>query len=48
MNKEKIFNKYLSITEPSYIKSISRDDDFDICDKCNMEMSIIYNEGIML
>ena len=48
MSKNKILTKYLNYTESEFINhSIDFDSDYDICNECNVEMSIIHSDGVI-
>ena len=51
INKEKLLNKYINITESKNILYISDDEDdkkFDICTKCNIEKILIQSTGLLI
>ena len=52
INKEKLLNKYINITESKNITYISDNDEdnekFDICKKCNIEKILIQSTGLLV
>jgi len=48
MSKKKILNNYLSKTDSNYVgNSINNDYNYDICNNCNIEMSVIHSDGVI-
>ena len=51
INKEKLLNKYINITESKnilYISDDEHDEKFDICTKCNIEKILIQSTGLLI
>ena len=49
INREKLLNKYLNITENNHIPSISDDEEnIDYCKKCHCEKILIQATGVMV
>ena len=49
INKEKLLNKYLNITENNFVPNYDDDDEnIDYCIQCNTEKILIQSTGIMV
>ena len=49
MSQQNILNKYLQYTDSDYIvNSYDIDPNYDICSDCNIEMSVIHSDGVII
>ena len=48
-NRKNVCDKYLSLTDPSFVKKINKEDkSSSICHKCNIEKIVHLSEGNMI
>ena len=47
-NRKNICDKYLSLTDPNFVKKMDNNENNTLCNKCNVEMIVHLSEGNMI